>query len=71
MFETFIRPELYELTNNFGNILANLSANENGRTIIIQKKNILNNTYKFIFDLNKERRVGCLKTIRNIAFEYE
>ena len=35
MFETFIRPELYELTNNFGNILANLSANENGRTIIV------------------------------------
>jgi len=38
MFETFIRPELYDLTHVFGNIMANLSSNENGRKIIIEKK---------------------------------
>lgn len=37
MFETFIRPELTDLTHVFGNIMANLSSNENGRKILIEK----------------------------------
>jgi hypothetical protein len=31
MFEIFTRPDLYDFTHAFGNILANLSSNENGR----------------------------------------
>lgn len=52
-------------------MLANVSANEDGRKILIEKQDFLMNIFRFLFFQNKQRRVGALKTIRNITFEYE
>jgi len=71
LFELFTRPQIYALTSLFGNILANISSDETGRKLIIQKDNFLQNILLFLFFQDKQRRVGALKTLRNVAFEYQ
>lgn len=51
--------------------MANVSSNERGREVLLQKDYIMDKIYPFMFHKNKFRRVGVLKTLRNMSFEYE
>jgi hypothetical protein len=70
LFEIFINPKILDLNNNFASIMANVSSDETGRQVLLEKGQLLEKIYPFFFHKNKYRRVGVLKTLRNMSFEY-
>ena len=71
LFELFTNPKIIELNNNFSSIMANVSSDEQGRQVLLEKKQFLDKIFPFFFHKNKYRRVGVLKTLRNMSFEYQ
>lgn len=51
--------------------MANVSSNERGRQVLLEKDYIMDKVFPFMFHKNRYRRVGVLKTLRNMSFEYE
>jgi Domain of unknown function (DUF383). len=72
MLTWFNHPKISFTLHFFGNILANLSSSKEMREFILQPKfKLLENITLSILSVDNNRRLGCLKTIRNCFFEYE
>ena len=72
MLSWFNHPTISPTFHFFANILANLSSIKETREFILQPKiQMLENVVNNVFSVEPNRRLGCIRTIRNCFFDYE
>ena len=72
IFEKFMSPKTSESYKFAGNVFANITAIKEARELLISPEyQLLPNLINLANSHIKEIRLGCVKTIRNLTFEYE
>jgi len=72
MLSWFNHPTISPTFHFFANILANLSSIKETREFILDPKvKLLEAIVNNVFSVEPNRRLGCIRTIRNCLFDYE
>lgn len=72
LFDKFVNPKLSEIFKFAGNVFSNITAIKEARDLLILPEyKVISNLMTIVDTSIKEIRLGALRSIRNLAFEYE